>query len=80
MPGEATKRSLEAMAESTPGVDKGSVRVAVDTSTISFAFDPRRTPLVAVQAALEKKFAAKKLSLMPLRIMDAVAELKTVNR
>lgn len=80
VPGEATKRSLEATAESTPGVDKSSVRVAVDTSTISFAFDPRRAPLAAVQAALNKKFAAKKLSLMPLRIIDTVAELKTVKR
>ena len=80
VPGEATKRSLEAIAESTPGVDKGSVRVAVDTFTISFSFDPRRAPLVTVQAALDKKLAAKKLSLMPLRIIDTVAELKTVGR
>lgn len=80
VPGEATKRALEALAESTPGVDRGSVRVSVDTATLSVAFDPRRSPMVAVQAALDKKLAAKKLAVMPLRIIDAPAALKTVKR
>ena len=79
-PGDASKRSLEALAESTPGVDKGSVRVVVDTATMSVAFDPARAPLVAVQAALDRKLAARKLSLMPLKIIDAPAALKTVKR
>ncbi len=80
LPGDAAKRSIEAMVESTPGVDKGSVRVALETLTVSFAFDPRRSPLVAVQAALDKKLAAKRLALMPLRIIDSPAELKVVKR
>ena len=78
--GEETKRLLAALAESTPGVDKGSVRVAIETLTLSFAFDPQRTPLIEVQTAMDKRFARKKLSLMPLRIIDAPAELKTVRR
>ena len=80
VPGEASKRSLEALAESTPGVDKGSARVAVETATLSVAFDPARAPLVSVQAALDRKLAARKLSLMPLKIIDAPAALKTVKR
>jgi hypothetical protein len=79
-PGEAAKRSVESMVESTPGVDKGSVRVALETLTVSFAFDPARSPLMAVQAAMDKKLAAKKLSLMPLRLIDSPAELKLVKR
>ena len=79
-PGDANKRALEALGESTPGIDAGSVRVAVDTFTVSFAFDPKRAPLARVQAAFEKKLTAKKLSLMPLRIIDTPAELKTVKR
>ena len=41
VPGEGTKRWLESVAASTAGVDKGSTRVAVDTLTLSVAFDPR---------------------------------------
>jgi hypothetical protein len=78
--GEGTRRMLEAAAESTAGVDKGSVRVSVEELTISFAFDPQRTSLVKVQNALDRKLATKKLSLMPLRVMDRLAELKTVKR
>ena len=77
---EETRRALAALGEATPGVDQGSVRVAVDTFTMSFAFDPRRTSLVAVMAALDKKLAARKLTLMPLRIIDSPAELKTAKR
>lgn len=77
---EDTRRALAALAGATPGVDQGSVRVAVDTFTLSFAFDPRRTSMVAAVAALDKKLAARKLSLMPLRIIDSPAELKTVKR
>ena len=77
---EETRRALAALGEATPGVDQGSVRVAVDTFTVSFAFDPKRAPLARVQAAFEKKLTAKKLSLMPLRIIDTPAELKTVKR
>ena len=78
-PGEATRRWLETAAESSPGVDRGSVRVSVDTATVSFAFDPKAAPLARVQSAIEKRLAAKKLSLMPLRVMDRTAELKTVS-
>ena len=80
LPGDGTKRELQALAESTAGIDKGSVRVAPDTLTISVAFDPRRTSLAALQNALDKKLAAKKLSLMPLRVIDAPAQLSAVKR
>ncbi len=80
VPGEATRRALETLAESTPGVDRGSARVSVDTATLSVAFDPARSPMVAVQAALDRKLAARKLAVMPLRIIDAPAALKTVRR
>ena len=69
-PGNGTRRTLEAAAESTAGVDKGSVRVSVESLTISLAFDPQRTSLAKVHGALERKLAAKKLTLMPLRVID----------
>ena len=78
-PGEATRRALEAAAESTAGVDKGSVRVSVEAHTISLAFDPKSTSIAKVLAALEGKLASRKLALMPLRVMDRPAELKAVS-
>lgn len=77
-PGEATRRWLETETESASGVDRGSVRVSADTATLSFAFDPKASPLARIQAAVERKFTTRKLSLMPLRVMDRPAELKTV--
>jgi hypothetical protein len=75
---DATKRALLSAAESVTGVDKGSARVALDTMTISFAFDPRRTSLVSAQSALDRKLAGRKLSLFPMRVIERPAELKEI--
>jgi hypothetical protein len=75
---DATRRALLSAAESVPGVDKGSVRVALDTLTLAFAFDPKRTSLVAAQSALDRKLAPRKLSLFPMRVIERPGELKEV--
>jgi len=74
------KRWLESAIASTPGVDKGSVRLAVDTLTLAVAYDPRKTTLAALQSALDRKLAARKLTLMPLRIIDSPGELAAIRR
>lgn len=79
-PGEGTRRAIEAIVESASGVDKGSARVSVESASLSIAFDPRRVPFPAMQRTLERKLAAKKLSLLPLRVMDQPAEMKVVGR
>ena len=75
---EATKRALRSAAESVPGVDKGSARVSLNTLTIAFAFDPKRTSLAAAQSALDRKLAARKLSLFPMRVIERPGELKEI--
>jgi hypothetical protein len=65
-----TKRALSSAAE--------SVRVSLDTLTLSFAFDPKRTSLAAAQSALDRKLAARKLSLFPMRVIERPGELKEV--
>lgn len=80
LPDVATRRLLETLAESIPGVDKGSVRVAAETFTMSFAFDPKRAPLLTVQTALDRKLRTHKLELMPLRTIESIGELKTVRQ
>jgi hypothetical protein len=76
LPGDATKRWLESVAASTASVDAGSVRVSVETTSMSVAFDPKRASLMAVQTALDRKLAARKLSLMPLRVIEGPGQLK----
>jgi hypothetical protein len=64
------KHWLEATIAATAGIDKGSGRVAVHTSTLSVAYDPRRTSLAQLQASLEKRIASRSLSLLLLREID----------
>ena len=70
VPGEATRRGLEALAGAAAGVDRNSARVSVESASLSVAFDPRQTNVAVLQAALERKLAAKKASLMLLQVMD----------
>ena len=79
-PQESLRRALEEAVASTPGVDKGSARISLDTLTVSLSFDPRRVSLAAVNARLDRKLSAHKLSFMPLRVMERPADLKSVKR
>jgi hypothetical protein len=76
---EATRRALE-NATSMPGVEKASVRISPDMLTLSLALDPRRVSLAQVMARVDRKLAARKLSLLPLRVMERPADLQTVRR
>jgi len=72
--GDATKQALEAIAGAAAGADRGSVRVSVASASLSVAFDPQRTTLGALHKDLERRLAARKLSLMLLQVMDRPAE------
>jgi hypothetical protein len=79
-PGPDTRRQIEALAASAAGVDRGSTRVSLESQSLSVAYDPRRTPLPRLVQSLEKRLAARKLSLAPLRVIERPGELKTVER
>jgi hypothetical protein len=64
------RRALEGAASAVPGIDKGSVRISPDLLTISVSFDPRRVSLVDLNARLDRRLAARKAALLPLRVMD----------
>lgn len=63
----ALRLKIQALAQATPGVDAGSVRVAMDPAAIAVAFDPRRTGAAAIGAALAKQLAPLKVSVIPLQ-------------
>jgi hypothetical protein len=79
-PGEASRRTLEAIVESVVGVDKGSARVSVESASLSAAFDPTHAPFAGMERALSRKLAARGLSVGILRVMDKPAELKPVGK
>ena len=73
-PGLATKRALEGLANAATGVERGSARVSPESAALSVAFDPQRVSVAALQAALERKLAAGKNSLMLLKVMERPAD------
>ena len=73
--GEATKHALEKAADDSPSADKGSVRISVESASLSVAFDPRRTTMAALQKDLERRLAAKKLSLMLLQVLEKPSDV-----
>lgn len=78
-PDDGTRRALAALAQSARGADKDGVRVSVESAALSVAFDPQRVPLAEMQRALARKFAAKKLTVLPLRVLEAPGKLKPVD-
>ena len=58
--------SLKTMIERTRGVEKGSARISVEARAVAVSFDPRRTPLTAIQSALEKALKPRGLTLLLL--------------
>ena len=67
--GKSMKSALEKAAESSLA-EKGSVRVSTESAALAVAFDPRRTPVARLQKDLERRLAARKLSLMLLRVLE----------
>ena len=68
---EAVRLKIHALSEATAGVDRGSVRVAMDPTAIAVSFDPRRSSAEAVGTALRKQLGSLKLSLIPLQTSRA---------
>jgi hypothetical protein len=79
-PGPDARRQLETLAASAAGVERGSPRVSLEMKSLSVAYDPRRTPLPRLMQSLDKRLAARRLSLAPLRVIERPGELKTVTR
>jgi hypothetical protein len=76
--GDAQKRKLEDLVASTNGVEKGSVRLAMETATLALSFDPRRINLGRLQNALEQRLSPLGLSLLPMRVMERPGDLAAV--
>ena len=63
----ATLRQLLVGVEAAAGVDKGSARVSVAPEAIAVTFDPQHSDAASIEAALRRKLAPLRLSLVPLQ-------------
>ena len=79
-PGDKTRRAIEDAVYAVPGVDSRSARISLDTLTVSFSFDPGRVSMAAINTQLDRKLSARKLSVKPLRVLDAPGDLKTASK
>lgn len=79
-PGAAALRKLSALAASAPGVDKDSVRISRETTSLAVSFDPRRGSLANVQESLDRRLAGMGLSLLAMRVMESPGDLAAVRR
>ena len=64
------RRSIESGLGTVTGIDRGTARVSLESASLSFAYDPRKSGLGPVLRAIEKTLAAKGLSLSILRVID----------
>ena len=64
------KRNLEKLTqltESIRGIDKKSIRISLESESISFAYDNKRIPFALLIDSLERKLSHQKLTLIPLQ-------------
>jgi hypothetical protein len=71
----ASRRAIVAALESA-GALPGTARVAVENAACSAAYDPRRTSLAELAKRANKPLAARGLTLVVLRMIDAGGALK----
>ena len=64
-----TRGAVLRAIRSANGVQGASARVSLENAALSFAYDPARTTLAAVGAALDARLAERRLSLRFLRVM-----------
>jgi hypothetical protein len=64
-------KAIEALVLSVNGVLKNSVKVSVDSAALSFAFDPKKENVAALQKAVAKQLAGRKLALQLLKVVAA---------
>jgi hypothetical protein len=70
-------KTLAGIAATAWGTDPGSVRINVETATLSVAFDPAQANFGALHRFLQRKFTPRGLALMPLQVLDAPSKPKT---
>lgn len=66
VPGNALAHEIRRAIESLAGVNRGSVRVSLDTASLAFTFDPARASGMALMRTANRKFVKSGIKLAQL--------------
>jgi hypothetical protein len=69
-PGEDSQRLLQASAQSVAGVERSSVRVSVESASLSAVLDPTRGSVENTERVLNQKLARRQWHASILRVID----------
>ena len=70
-----SRRAIVDAVQSGGGI-RGTVRVSLESASVSAAFDPGKTSLASLRATAERKLADRGLTLTALRVIDSSRVLK----
>ena len=76
----ASKQEIQKIMSSIDGVDPNSIRISLDTGSISCAFNPIRLSYPALLDGLDKTLKHKKLSIFPLESMTQMPKSAVASR
>ena len=76
LPATAESRKAISDALQAGGGIKGTVRVSLESASVSTAFDPARITLASLRAGAERNLAARGLTLTALRVIDSGGVLR----
>ncbi len=76
-PNPASRKAIVQTAEGIPGVVSGSVRISIDSSALSFAFDPTALPASQLVEKLNARLTKRGMSITLLQDLDRVDLPKT---
>ena len=77
---EDSKQKIKSLVEKMNGVDPKSIKLSMDTASLSVAFDPTRISYAVLLDSLEKKLVSKKLTLYPLDTITQMPKLKVASK
>ncbi len=75
-----SKQKIKSIVEKMNGVDPKSIKLSMDTASLSVAFDPARISYAVLLDSLEKKLVSKKLSLYPLDTVTQMPKFKVASK
>ena len=76
----ANKQSLQTAISALKGIDINSLRISLETGSLSLAFDPKAVSYATLLEGLEKKLKQKNLTIFPLDVITQMPKATVASR
>ncbi len=76
----ASKQSLLGILSSIKGIDSNTIRISLETGSVSVAFNPSSISYAALLDSLEKRLKPTNLSIFPLDTITQMPKSKVASR